>query len=100
MNNTKFEMSNIRFDLEVLSENIDDWLDVNHWLRDEYFETRPKTAEEKACFVASFNEMRVKMSQQSMLIEHFNMEAKKLIERIEDVEKSIKKEPTSSNFAE
>lgn len=93
-------MSNIRFDLEVLSENIDDWLNVNHWLRDEYFETRPKTSEERAYFVASFNEMRVKLSQQEMLIDYFNMEAKKLIERIEGLEKSIKKEPTSSNFGE
>lgn len=100
MSDTEFQLSSIKCDLEVITSNIDDLLNTQQWFMDDYFAVKPTTAEGRLLFAHAFDEMRIKLSQQDMIMDYLNMEAKKLIEKIAELEKKVEKKPTSSSFGE
>ncbi|WP_281182848.1 type II toxin-antitoxin system toxin TscT [Staphylococcus schleiferi] len=86
----KWELSNLKSDLEVLKQKYDFLLSTHSWFGDDMFifEGRPETKSELMSYAYGYDEARIQHQQTFDLMHYYLKDFEELIKRLNEIEKA------------
>lgn len=85
MKTNLLDLKNVKCDLDVIQERIEELSYTNDWFKDEYYSLEDLNTEKKISrFICGYNEQRIKLDQANTLLRVYKDELSDALEELEN----------------